>query len=297
MGIWPMKVRRSVAFLAVLISLIAAAAVFAREAPIPKDSDKFSAYMAKRFEEAEPTIKVIVTGPLVLNIQRADGGHVLYLNRVWDICERDRRQCRKQVDAFVTDMSAMAHEFNGDINPAEIRVVVRGAGYIEPLQQIATKHPENAGVFRLIAGDLWMICVLDQPHGIQTLKKTDLVKLGLTEDQGFALGIKNVAATLPPLEADTHVVKQIGLKFAAGDFYESSRMLVHDSWAELSKSYNGHLVVSVPNNDVLIYGNGGGNGDREVLTAFTKTVLEKAPKPISATLFEWTATGWRVVTP
>jgi uncharacterized protein YtpQ (UPF0354 family) len=292
-----MKVGGSVSFLAALVCLISSVSVFAREAPIPKDADPFTAYMAKRFEEAEPTVKIAVAGPLALTVQRADGMHTLYLNRVWDFCERDRRECRKQVDSFVTDMSAIAHEFNGSLSPADIRVVVRGAGYVEPLKQVAMKSPENAGVFRPLAGDLWMICVIDQPHGIKTLRKTDLAQLGLTEDQGFALGIKNVAASLPPLEADTHIVPQVGLKYAAGDFYESSRMLVHDSWVELSKSYNGHLVVSVPSGDVLIYGNGGGNGDREVLTAFTETVIEKAPKPISATLFEWTETGWRVVTP
>jgi uncharacterized protein YtpQ (UPF0354 family) len=279
-----------------LIGMSVVTVAFAREPAIPKDVDRFTAYMAKRFEAVEPTSKPTVAGPLALNVQRADGGHTLYLNRVWDICERDRRQCRKQVDAYVTDMSAVAHELNGNLNAADIRAVVRGAGYIEPLQQFARDHPENAAVFRLVAGDLWLICVRDAPHGIQTIRKADLVALGLTEDQAFTLGIKNVAAALPPLEADTHVVKQMGLKFAGGNFYESSRMLMHDSWAELSKAYNGHLVVSVPNNDVLIYGNGGGNGDREVLTDFTKEVIERAPKPISASLFEWTPTGWRVVT-
>jgi len=284
-------------FLAVPIAVSIVTAALAREPAIPKDVDRFTAYMAKRFEAVEPTSKPTVAGPLALNVQRPDGEHTLYLYRVWDICERDRRQCRKQVDEYVTDMSAVAHELNGNLKAADIRVVVRGAGYIEPIQQFAKDHPENAAVFRLVAGDLWMICVRDAPHGIQMIRKAELTALGLTEDQAFALGIKNVAAALPTLEADTHVVKQMGLKFAGGNFYESSRMLMHDSWAELSKAYNGHLVVSVPNNDLLIYGNGGGNGDREVLTAFTKEVIERAPKPISASLFEWTPTGWRVVTP
>jgi uncharacterized protein YtpQ (UPF0354 family) len=93
------------------------------------------------------------------------------------------------------------------------------------------------------------------------------------------------------------MLKQMGLTFVAGDFYESSRMPFHDSWAEMSKAMGGHLVVAVPNNDFLIYGNGGGNGNRMVLSAFAKTVMAKAPKPMSATLFQWTPTGWEVVTP
>jgi hypothetical protein len=34
-----------------------------------------------------------------------------------------------------------------------------------------------------------------------------------------------------------------------------------------------------------------------VLSTFAKSVMEKAPKPMSATLFQWTPTGWEVVTP
>jgi uncharacterized protein YtpQ (UPF0354 family) len=286
-----------VAFITVFACLILSVSVSAGEAAIPKDADKFSAYVAELFEKVEPTVKVVVTGPLTIDIERTDGGHTLYLNRIWDICERDRQQCSQQVDTFVTDLSAMAHESNGTLSPSDIRVVVRGTGYIEPMQQIAAKYPDKAGVFRPLAGNLWMICVIDRPHGIQTLSKTELAKLGLNEDQAFALGIKNLAATMPPLEADTHVIKQFGLKVAAGDFYESSRMLVHDSWVGLSKFYNGHLVVSVPNNDVLVYGDGGGNEDRAALAGFTHDIIERAPKPISSTLFEWTETGWRVVTP
>jgi uncharacterized protein YtpQ (UPF0354 family) len=90
---------------------------------------------------------------------------------------------------------------------------------------------------------------------------------------------------------------KMGLTYAAGDFYESSRMLLHDSWAEMAKKMNGHLVVAVPSRDFLIFGNGGGNGDRNVLSAFAHSVADQAPKPLSTTLFEWTPFGWRVVTP
>jgi hypothetical protein len=53
----------------------------------------------------------------------------------------------------------------------------------------------------------------------------------------------------------------------------------------------GHLVIAVPNTDFLIYGNGGGK--RMVLSTFAKTVMAKAPKPMSATPFQWTPAGWR----
>ena len=269
----------------------------AREPAIPKDPDKFTTYMVGRFTDALPGVKVTAKGALDLEATLPRGPYQIRLDNIWSACERDRRQCRKQVDDFLANMPGVMNATGHDVEPADIRLIVRPAGYVDDMRKVAAGKPERAGIARPIVGDLWMICVADQPHGIQMLQHVDIVKLGLSEDQTIALGLKNLAAALPSLETETHVMKQSGLKFAAGDFYESSRLPLHDSWAAMSKSMGGHLVVAVPSNDFLIYGNGGGNGDRAVLSAFAETVIEKAPKPISATLLQWTPTGWEVVMP
>jgi len=291
-----MKSRFLVPVLVAFACLLAVAAQ-AREKAIPKDAGKFTDYMVVRFTEAMPDAKVSDSVPLRVEVVIASGPHTVYLDNIWSLCERDRRQCRKNIDDFIVNMSGTMKEASAAVKAADIRMVVRVADYIAQARTAATGRPERAPIARLVAGDLWMICVADSPHGIGVLQHADLTRLGLTEDQAIALGLKNVAAALKPLEADTHVLKPYGLTFAAGDFYESSRMLLHDQWAEMSKAMGGHLVVAVPNNDFLIYGNGGGNGDRMVLSTFAKTVMEKAPKPMSATLFQWTPTGWEVVTP
>jgi hypothetical protein len=296
-----MKRRSVLVAMAPFLALALAGLAQAREKPIPKEVDKFTAYMAERFAKESPDAKVAIEGPLRLGVTLAQNDdHSVYLNAPWDFCERDRRHCRREVDSFVTNMSGSLHETAPgvrDITLADIRVVVRGPGYVEELRQVGAGHPELMAVFRPVAGDLWMICVGDRPHGVQTLNHKDIARLGLTEDQTIALGLKNLATTLPSLAADTHVLKKMGLTFAAGDFYESSRMLLHEAWADMSRAMHGHLVVAVPESDVIIYGNGGGNGDREVLSPFAQTVAEKAPKPISVSLFQWTPTGWEVVTP
>jgi hypothetical protein len=287
-----------------LVSVFAAFCFFAVAAPalarvpaIPKDEDRFTAYMARRFSDAMPGNKVTVKGPLALEVVVPAGPHDVHLDRIWSFCERDRRRCREQVDGFLANMPGVMLESGGGVKPADIRLVVRTASYVAEMRRLAGDRPDHAGIARPVADDLWMICVVDRPHGVEPLNHGELTKLHLSEDQAIALGSKNVAAALPSLDADTHVVKQIGVKFATGDFYESSRMLLHDSWAGMSKAMGGHLVVAVPNNDFLIYGNGGGNGDRLVLGIFAKDVLKKAPKPISAELFEWTPAGWKVVKP
>jgi uncharacterized protein YtpQ (UPF0354 family) len=135
------------------------------------------------------------------------------------------------------------------------------------------------------------------PHGTQTPGREAFAKLGLSEEQAIARGIANTAAALPPLKEHTHEVKPYGITYAAGDYYESSRMLLHDSWKEMSDSMHGNLVVAVPETHVIIFGNGTGNGDRAVLSALAKTIAEKADKPISVALFRWTQAGWEVASP
>jgi uncharacterized protein YtpQ (UPF0354 family) len=282
--------------------LVALACMFgaqaqAREPALPKDPDKFTDVMAARFSDAIPGAKVTAKAPLRLEVVIANGAHTVYLDNIWSLCERDRRQCRKNIGDFLINMSGTMKEDSIAVKAADIRLVVRTADYVDQARKMAAGRPDRAVLTRPVAGDLWMICVGDSPHGIRVLQHAELAKLGLTDEQAIALGLKNTAAALPPLEADTHVLKQMGLKFATGDFYESSRMLLHEQWAAMSKTMGGHLVVAVPNNDFLIYGNGGGNGDRMVLSTFAKTVMEKAPKPMSASLFQWTPTGWEVVTP
>ena len=73
--------------------------------------------------------------------------------------------------------------------------------------------------------------------------------------------------------------------------------VLHDQWTEMSKAMGGHLVIAVPSHDFLIYGNGATQDDRVPLNALARMVVDKAQKPMTATLFEWTKTGWQVVAP
>jgi uncharacterized protein YtpQ (UPF0354 family) len=280
-----------------IIACIAAPPAPAREPALPKEPDTFTTFMADRFDDAFPGANAKVTGPLRLEMTLSNGAHTIYLNNIWQACETERRHCRQSINEFVANIVGSAKEESAPVKVENIRAIVRTADYADQARKMADRVPDHAPIVRQEAGELWLICVVDSPHGVRTLQRADLTKLSLTQDQAIALALKNTGAALPPLEADTHEVKKSGLKFAAGDFYESSRMLLHDSWAEISKAMGGHLVIAVPSNDVLIYGNGSGNGDRMALSAFAKTVIEKAPKPMTATLFQWTKAGWEVVVP
>ena len=292
-----MKSRLLVAMAAAILCLFASFPSQAREKAIPKTADKFTAYMADRFSDALPSVKASIKGPLELEVVSPKGRQQVFLNRVWDFCERDRRNCRKEVDSFLANMPSVVLETTDDSKPSDIRVVVRPSAYVEQLRKLGADRADYKGVFRPFAGDLWMICVLDMPHGVATLNQAGLAKLHLTEDEAFALGLKNLTATLAPLAEHSHEPKNSPINFATGDFYESSRMLLHDSWSGLAKAMGGHLIVAVPSSDVLVYGDGTAQLNRTALGGLVHEIVGKAPKPISSDLYEWTPTGWTVANP
>jgi hypothetical protein len=282
--------------LAIAAAICADPSVSADE--LPKDVDGFTQAMARRFADALPGFSVKVTGPLTLDAAKgADLGHQLNLDAAWSYCGREPQGCEAYAADFLAHMSAIVAAPVPKIERAALRAVVRSQGYVDTLQRMAAKQPEIRGVVRPIADGLWLVCVVDMPDGVQPLQWKELRELGLTEDEAFALALKQLAASLKPLKDDTQVFNDTGLTYATGDFYEASRMALHDDWKPLSDAYGGHLVVGVPSTDVLIYGNGTGNGDVVALRAFTEMAVEHAPKPLSAALYHWTPEGWELLKP
>src|SRR5262249_46703800 len=114
---------------------------------------------------------------------------------------------------------------------------------------------------------------------------------GLSADAAMSLGEQNVAAELGPLHTAIHDLPPNGVGYINGNFYNSSRLLLHDDSKELSKSMNGHLVVAVPANDVVVY-------DAIALDAISTLVNAvgmKSVRPLSGTLFKWVPGGWEIV--
>jgi len=191
----------------------------------------------------------------------------------------------------------MWREKDAPVEKAAIRVIVRGTYYVDYIRKIGAIKPEAGGIFRPLAGDLWLICVADLPSAVRPLRQDDIAKLALTEDQAIALGKQNTEAALAPLAEKTHAAPQMGIAYAIGDFYDSSRILLHDDWAELSKKMDGHLMVAVPATDLVVYGDGTTPAEVEALHDFVVLAAGKAPRPLSATLLLWTPAGWEVAGP
>jgi uncharacterized protein YtpQ (UPF0354 family) len=287
-----MRIALRVVF-AVLLLLSAA-----RQSPaaLPTDETGFTKAMAEQFAKALPGVTVTVAGPLALKIELEPGKpNDLRLINAWDFCQRDRAHCEQIAAAFVTNMSGTLKEETAPIRKADIRATVRQQSYVEDMQHTAASKAGAAPVVEKIAGDLWMVCVVDMPHGVRMLNHNDLTKLGLSEDDAIALAKSNLAANLPPLAKVLKELKPGEANEIAGDFYDPSRILAHDDWAPLAEALHHHLVVAVPATELLIYGDGRNKQAIGDIETYVSAIAAKAPRAVSTTLLHWTPTGWREV--
>jgi uncharacterized protein YtpQ (UPF0354 family) len=126
---------------------------------------------------------------------------------------------------------------------------------------------------------------------------TSRPKLHLSEDEAVALAERNLTAALRPLGAVVHDLPPNGIGIIDGDFYDSSRLLLHDDWGSLSLKMHGHLVVAVPANDVLLYGEGKDRVALGAIATFAAEAARRSQRPISVSLLNWVPGGWTIVAP
>jgi len=284
-----------------LVGLIAlwilAAAAGSGAAAVPTDDGGLTAYAAAAITRALPGAKVTVSGPLLLVVDLGSQSFVVRLDNVAGYCRRDAAGCERQMQDFIAGMAATVNEAAAPVQPGELRAVVRRTPYIEDIRRMASGVDVAMPIVRPLAGDLWLLCVADRPHGVKALTVGDIAKLHLSADEAVALAERNLAAALRPLGAAIHDLPPNGIGIINGDFYDSSRLLLHDEWAPLSLTLHGHLVVAVPANDVVLYGEG---KDRVALGAIATLAVEAArrsQRPLSPSLLTWVPGGWAIVAP
>jgi hypothetical protein len=178
-----------------------------------------------------------------------------------------------------------------------VRAVVRTIADIADIQREIGSEPEAKIVTAPFAGDLRIACVIARPTTMRFLKQIDLADLGLTPDEAIALGIRNVAADLKPLPEVMMGVPGEATARSDGDDYESGRVMLHDDLAELSGSWGDRLVVAVPGTHVVLYADGRRKDAIPAMRGAIREIMTRAERPISATLFHWTKTGWEVIPP
>ncbi|HLZ67985.1 MAG TPA: DUF1444 family protein [Aliidongia sp.] len=262
-------------------------------ATIPQDEPGFTATLARAFQVALPGYHVAIRAPLMLEVQSPDGGsHQAPLTTVYDFCQRNPDGCDAAVKSHVAQMSDTFARKEAPPDRALLRAVLRPASYAEAIRKTyAGKEEPPIAPF---LGDLWIVCALDMPQAISILKPGDLAKLGLSREEALALATKNDAALFAAIDEAGHPVPGEHISLVATNPYESSRLLLPESWASLAAKNGGQLLVAAPGTDVMIYTDGRQPNALQIMREHVAMVAMRATRPLTTMIFRWTPVGWVV---
>jgi hypothetical protein len=264
----------------------------ASAAKIPLDEKGFTSALARAFRRAMPGFHVTIGGPLALTLVGPDNDpQQSALGTIYSVCQRNPDGCEAAVGSYVAQMSdSFTHKRT--LDRSLLRAVVRPVQYVDAIRK-AFAGKEEPPVAPFI-GNLWIVCVLDMPQAISTLGPGDLAKLGLSREEALALATKNDAALFAPVEEAGHPIAGQPVGLVTGSPYESSRLLLPETWAALAARNGGKLLVAAPGTDLMIYADARQPNALKIMQEQAAMVAMGAARPLPQTIFRWTPVGWVV---
>ncbi|MHC4045133.1 DUF1444 domain-containing protein [Bradyrhizobium sp. 23AC] len=272
-----------------ILAVSLAVAGSARAQQIPSDEPAFTAFVAERIRTAVRDTPVLIKGPLTLSI----GPLQANLDRVYVFCKANTNSCGKEIATYVDGVVATARNRSDPPTRAALRVVVRSTDYMRR----ATAEFGSHGTIptRPLVEELVIVPVLDSPRAIRMFNDKDRAALGLTQDQAFEIATANLRNSVKPLASVAKPVPAGQIGTLGGDYYQTSRLALIDSWAPLAKAQNGILIVAAPSADLVLYIGDDTSAGIDALRTLAKSAMARAPKPLSGALLRWTPKGWQPV--
>jgi hypothetical protein len=265
------------------------AAVPAGAQQIPMDETGFTAFVAERMRKEIQNLPVVIKGPLTLSI----GPLQANLDRVYAFCKANAAGCSGEIGVYIRGTAESAR--NKDDLPARdaIRVVVRTTDY---MQKAAVElGPEAAIPTKPLVEGLVIVPVLDSPRTVRMLNGKHRDRLGLSPAQVFDVGVANLRRNVKPLMEVAKPATPGRFGSLSGDFYQTSRLALVDSWAPLAQAQGGVLIVAVPAADTLLYSGEDSGAAIDALRTLARNIMSRSPKPLSGALLRWTPRGWQLV--
>jgi hypothetical protein len=264
----------------------------AAHAAVPMEHDAFTSYALDRLKQIKPDVDAQVSGPGAITVK---GGGTMYLDRIYDYCQRNADGCAAMLDNFLTSMLTVRTDVHVPFDVAMLRAALRPNAYVAGITAQLGDKPETRILARPFAGDLTEVCLLDSPQTASLVKLADLEKAQLTPDAAFKACEENLVKAVP--FPDTSDVASGRAKPFVGDFYESSLPLLHDAWAPVAQRFGGKLLIAIPEVRVVIVANGDNPSLARALSNAAAVGAQGADRPLSTQVFRWTPTGWEAVAP
>lgn len=272
-----------------------------RPVQVPRDQEGFGRFVADQVIAALPVAAVRIDTPLVLTLTLPGfaGEQQLPLARIWDYCQRNDSSCAATVGTYASDIAATAQAQGQGIDPARVRAVIRDRAFVDSSRKALAGTAPGGKDADIVAapftGDLWTVLVVEYPTGSTILQKSDLATLKLGPDEAMALARRNLAALLPPLSSLARRYLDGPVMFAIGGPYESSRLLLPETWAQVAKENGGKLVATAPGRDIVAYVQGDSKGDAVALRQFVQKTRQSQKYPVTSAVLRWTPEGWQAV--
>jgi uncharacterized protein YtpQ (UPF0354 family) len=259
-------------------------------AQVPTEDAAFTDYVAQVIRAEVGDTPVSVKGPLTLSVGSLQGN----LDRISAFCKGNSEKCAGEVERYAKGVSQVLKQQNAPIDKTAIRIVIRSAEYVRRAQASFGADGPTLQTKPLVDG-LFSVAVLDTPRALRPLDDRDLKKLGLSQDDVFALGAENLLNTLQPLSEKAKPVASGQIGSITGSVYEVGRLAVQSQWASLAVAQNGTLLVSLPSTDVVLYVSEGTNAAVDALRTLATHTAAKSPNPLAPLVLKWTPERWELV--
>jgi uncharacterized protein YtpQ (UPF0354 family) len=259
----------------------------ARAGDIPQDETGFTGYVAEQLKKEVGEEMVTIQGPLTLSLGELHAN----LDRIYGFCRKNPDGCTRQITNYVKAAAQVYRDKNAPPSRDAVRLVVRSSKY---LQQAPPADAVQLQPRPFVEG-LVILPVLDGPSSIRMLAEKDNKALGLSADEVYELGLKNLRAGLKPLMQVAKTAGQGQIGQLVGDVYQPSRLVLHDDWAPLAAAQNGTLIVAAPATDAVFYIGEDTPTAIDALRTLARNVITRSPNGLAAILLRWTAVGWEVV--
>jgi uncharacterized protein YtpQ (UPF0354 family) len=249
------------------------------------DTESFTADVLKRFQSTDADGSWTRKEALTLTNH---AGLVVNLDRLWRICKTQADACPSEVAHFVKTACEIAEQASAKATPAALVPLLRDQSYLDAL---APEVKEKTVWEPLVAG-LIVVYALDLGSSVRGMQEHDLVDAGVSRPDLPHTARHNVEARLGRISGGLQCHGSDVTALKAGNYFESSRLLLSDAWAALEASTKGPIVAAAPAADVVLFACKPDAAGVNKLEHLTDSFWRTAERPVSRVLLQWSAQGW-----
>jgi uncharacterized protein YtpQ (UPF0354 family) len=257
---------------------------------IPKDEAGFTEFVAVQIRAEIGDASIAIKGPLSVAVGNVQAN----LDRIFGFCKRNTEGCSKEIANYVKALGQAYRDQNTAPSREALRLVVRTTQYVQQVEGALGPGTPPLHPKVLVEG-LVMLPVLDAPRTIRMLSDGDLKTLGLSADDVQQVAVANLRSSLKPLMEAAKVAGHGQIGQLVGDPFDSSRLVLLDTWAPLAAAQGGKLIVAAPATDAVFYVSEDSPAAIDALRTLVRSVMSRAPNRLSELLLRWTPGAWEIV--